>query len=88
VLKPLQGAVEKGLQDIGYPREEREFKPHLTLGRMRSARGKSELLQRMEEFFNTDLGEFRVERLVLFKSDLKPTGPIYTELRAVKLGGG
>jgi 2'-5' RNA ligase len=28
-----------------------------------------------------------VERVVLFKSDLKPTGPIYTPLGDVKLGG-
>lgn len=88
VLKPLQGAVEERLQEIGYPREEREFKPHLTLGRVRSGKGKTGLLNRMEDLFHTDLGEFRVGRLVLFKSDLRPTGPIHTELRALKLGGG
>ena len=87
-LKLLQGAVEKRLQDIGYPREEREFKAHLTLGRARSGKGRTELLHRMEGLYRADLGEFRVERLVLFKSDLRPTGPIYTELRSVKLGGG
>jgi 2'-5' RNA ligase len=88
MLNPLQGAVEERLQARGYPREERRFKPHLTLGRVRSGRGKPELLERMENRFEADLGEFRVERLVLFKSDLRPTGPIYTELRALKLGGG
>ncbi|MFQ5841356.1 MAG: 2'-5' RNA ligase family protein, partial [Thermodesulfobacteriota bacterium] len=64
------------------------FKPHLTLGRVRSGKGKSELLKRMEDSLHINLGEFRVERLVLFKSDLRPSGPIYTELRALKLGGG
>jgi 2'-5' RNA ligase len=42
----------------------------------------------MEGLLQAELGEFRVERLVLFKSDLRPTGPIYTELRALKLRGG
>jgi 2'-5' RNA ligase len=88
VLKPLYGAIEQYLGKIGYPREEREFKPHLTLGRVRSPKGKPELLKRMEGFLHVELGEFRVERLVLFKSDLRPTGPIYTELRALILGGG
>lgn len=87
-LRPLQGAIDERLGEIGYPREEREFRAHLTLGRARSARGRAELLCRIEGLSHADLGEFRVERLVLFKSDLKPTGPIYTELRAVKLGGG
>ncbi|MCK5552670.1 MAG: RNA 2',3'-cyclic phosphodiesterase [Deltaproteobacteria bacterium] len=88
VLRPLQGAIEERLQEIGYPREKRTFKPHLTLGRMRSGRGKPELRKRVEDLFQAELGEFRVERLVLFRSDLRPTGPIYTELRALKLGGG
>lgn len=88
VLKPLYGAIEQYLGKIGYPREEREFKPHLTLGRVRSPKGKPELLKRMEGFLHVELGEFRVERLVLFKSDLRPTGPVYTELRALILGGG
>ena len=87
-LRPLQGAIEERLGEIGYPREEREFKAHLTLGRARSGRGRAELLHPIEDLYHVVLGEFRVERLVLFKSDLKPTGPIYTELRAVKLGGG
>jgi 2'-5' RNA ligase len=39
--------------------------------------------QRREEEF----GEIPVEKVVLFKSDLRPTGPIYTALRELKLGG-
>ena len=88
VLKGFQEAVEERLHQIGYPKEERGFKPHLTVGRVRSGKGRSELLRRMEHFFGEDLGEFLVERIVLFKSDLRPTGPMYTELEALKLGGG
>jgi 2'-5' RNA ligase len=88
MLKPLQEAVEARLNRIGYPKEERDFKPHLTVGRVRSGKGRSELLRRMEHFSGGDLGKFRVERIVLFKSDLRPTGPMYTELKAHKLGGG
>jgi len=88
VLKPLQGVIEKGLGEIGYPQEERAFKPHLTLGRVRSPKGKPELLKKMEGFLHVELGKFRVERLVLFKSDLRPTGPIYTALKTLTLRGG
>ena len=88
VLKPLQEAVKERLHQIGFPKEERGFKPHLTVGRVRSGKGRSELLRRMERFLEEDLGEFLVERIVLFKSDLRPNGPIYTELKALKLGGG
>jgi 2'-5' RNA ligase len=40
----------------------------------------------MEKYRTEEFGNFRVERLILFKSDLRPTGPIYTPLREVKLG--
>jgi 2'-5' RNA ligase len=49
-------------------------------------RGKEELVGRMEKFKEEEFGTFQVERVVLFKSDLKPTGPIYTPLKEMKLG--
>jgi 2'-5' RNA ligase len=53
---------------------------------MRSNRGKDELVKGMEKYREEECGSFRAERIILFKSDLKPTGPIYTALREVKLG--
>ena len=41
----------------------------------------------MERYREEEFGDFEVERVVLFKSDLKPSGPIYTPLREVRLGG-
>jgi 2'-5' RNA ligase len=53
---------------------------------MRSSRGKEELVGRMEKHRDEEFGDFQIERVVLFKSDLKPTGPIYTPLKEMKLG--
>ncbi len=86
ILIPFQKQVEMELQKIGFEPEERAFRPHLTLGRVNSARGKEALIQTMEEHREQEFGEFEVSRVVLFKSDLKPTGPIYTPLREVNLG--
>jgi 2'-5' RNA ligase len=55
---------------------------------MKLGRGKEDLVGRMERHKEEEFGDLRVERLVLFKSDLKPTGPIYTPLRELRLGGG
>jgi 2'-5' RNA ligase len=41
----------------------------------------------MEKHKEEEFGDLRVERVVLFKSDLRPSGPIYTPLGDVKLGG-
>jgi 2'-5' RNA ligase len=85
-LTSFQKQLERELKKIGFEPEERTFHPHLTLGRMKSSKGREELTGRMERHNEEEFGDFQVERVVLFKSDLKPTGPIYTSLREIQLG--
>jgi 2'-5' RNA ligase len=87
VLISFQEQMEIQLKKIGFQPEDRPFHPHLTLGRMKSSRGKEELVRGMEKHKEEEFGDFQVERVVLFKSDLRPTGPIYTLLKEMKLGG-
>jgi RNA 2',3'-cyclic 3'-phosphodiesterase len=87
VLVSFQKQIETQLEKIGFQPEDRPFHPHLTLGRMKSSRGKEELVGRMERNKEEEFGDFQVERVILFKSDLKPSGPIYTLLKEIKLGG-
>ena len=87
ILSPFQKELETELEGIGFEPEARAFRPHLTLGRVNSSRGKEGLIQKMERYQEEDFGDFNVERIVLFKSDLRPAGPIYTLLREVRLGG-
>jgi 2'-5' RNA ligase len=86
VLTSLQKQIEIQLEKVGFQPEDRPFHPHLTLGRMKSNRGKEELVGRMEKCKDEAFGDFQVERVFLIKSDLRPTGPIYTPLREMKLG--
>ncbi len=85
-LTSLQEKVETQLDKIGFQPEDRPFHPHLTLGRTKSSRGKDELVGRMEKHKEEEFGDFQVEQVILFKSDLKPSGPIYTALRELRLG--
>ena len=86
-LTSFQRQVEEELEKIGFERENRPFQPHLTLGRSNSSRGRDELIGMMEKYREGEFGEVPVEKVVLFKSDLRPSGPIYTALRELKLGG-
>jgi 2'-5' RNA ligase len=83
----IQKQLEREFEKIGFQPEGRPFHPHLTLGRMRSNRGKDELVREMERYREEAFGNFQVEKVILFKSELRPTGPIYTVLREVRLGG-
>lgn len=85
-LFSLQERIEIRLEKIGFQRESHPFHPHLTLGRMKSSQGKEELIGRLEKYKEMEFGAFQAERIILFKSDLKPTGPIYTPLRELILG--
>ena len=87
ILTSLQKQIETQLEKIGFQPEDRSFHPHLTLGRTKSSRGKDGLVERMEKHKEGEFGDFQVERVILFKSDLKPSGPMYTALREMKLGG-
>lgn len=87
VVGAFQKQIESQLGKIGFQSEDRPFHPHLTLGRMKSSRGKEELVERMEEHKEEEFGDLQAERVILFKSDLRPTGPIYTPLKELILGG-
>jgi 2'-5' RNA ligase len=45
------------------------------------------LVGRVEKHKEEEFGAVQVERVVLFKSDLRPSGPIYTPLGDMRLGG-
>ena len=86
-LQRLHEQVQKANLLSGFPAEERDFSPHLTLARLRSNRGLSALLKAVEELGESaaDLGELSVTSVDLMKSELSRRGPTYTILAAVKL---
>ena len=85
-LAALQKEVESSLGKIGFEPEDRPFRPHLTLGRVKTSRGRDELIRIVEKYREEEIGTFQVEKIVLFKSDLTPAGPIYASLKEVRLG--
>jgi len=87
ILSSFQKQLETELGKVGFQPEDRSFHPHLTLGRVKSSKGKEELLMRMEKYKEEEFGDFHVARVILFKSELRPSGPIYTPLKEIKLGG-
>ncbi|MGQ9508237.1 MAG: RNA 2',3'-cyclic phosphodiesterase [Thermodesulfobacteriota bacterium] len=87
ILSSLQIQLEEEFERIGFRHEDRPFHPHLTLGRMKSNRGRNELIEKMERLKGKDFGKFQVEKVILYKSDLRPTGPLYTPLKEVRLEG-
>jgi 2'-5' RNA ligase len=88
-LNRLQHKLETATARLGYPAEDKAFSPHLTIGRLREQATATELktLQSaLEKLHLGLLGTFTAPAVHLFKSDLKPSGPVYTSLFNARLG--
>ena len=85
-LRYLHRSVEIALDPLGFTADKRFFTGHLTIGRIKKRIDPKRLADalRIHQGFASD--PFAVERLVLFKSDLKQNGPQYSKLREMRLG--
>jgi 2'-5' RNA ligase len=87
-LCAIHDALEPPLLKLGcYRREERQFTPHITLGRVKGERVGSALLPALEKVFNWRAGETRATEIHVLSSELTSQGPIYAVLSRALLGG-
>lgn len=87
-LEALQRGIDSASRRLGYESEERGFSPHLTIGRVKqnvTAAEQQTIRRALEETRIDLLGTARVDSVHLYKSDLKPTGSVYTRLHSAQL---
>ncbi|MCC7202644.1 MAG: RNA 2',3'-cyclic phosphodiesterase [Nitrospirae bacterium] len=87
-LLRLNKRVEEELKKVGFPAEVRRFTPHITLGRIRSDRSMGNLSGLIDDMKDINPERFEVMNLHLIKSDLKPSGAVYTNLYSTVLNSG
>ncbi len=85
-LKTLQEEIDKGMETIGFEREDRAFTAHLTIGRFRSFIEKEGLLKMIKLHEKDPFGSIDVRSLSLMRSDLHPEGARYTKILEIPLG--
>lgn len=83
-LAKVKGDIEDALYELGYPKEDRAFNPHLTLGRVKG-RPPVMMLEKIREMRDIEVGDMVVGGFHLFQSDLRPTGAVYTPLEYYSL---
>lgn len=84
-LLRLEKALSQELELAHFPLPDKTFRPHLTLGRVKSQRGKGELKRHLERNQQLSVGQMNVKHFSLIKSELKPSGPVYTQLNRFAL---
>ena len=87
-MSHFRNALQRKLRPFGVPEEKRPFRPHLTLCRFKKGtRGGAPLAKILDAYKDFSGPFYRLRRFFLFKSDLTPTGSIYTELAQWPLSG-
>lgn len=87
-LMRLAAVVERAAAKVGFPPEERPFRGHVTLGRVKDRRGGESLAAALQEHWDDDFGSFEVRHVTAFRSDLQRGGSVYTELWTIPLATG
>jgi 2'-5' RNA ligase len=84
-LVALHDDLAKPLTKLGYRREERRYKPHITLGRIRSTAPADGLARALTQQATWKGGETLVRELHVMSSELTSRGPNYTVLSRAPL---
>lgn len=85
-LLKIYERLDKGLEALGIKRESRNYVGHITLGRTRSQKNISKLINALNSGAVHSFGQEKVNYISLMQSELTPKGPIYTRLKDFILG--
>ncbi len=85
-LIKIAGALDNELTKLGFKREKRGFRPHLTVARVKGPKGKNRLRQVLKDYKGEFFGSQNMECIRLKKSVLSREGPTYTTVKEVKFG--
>ena len=86
-LLRLAGGVEDACAKLGWPRDKREFSPHVTVGRVKGKINISRLAQAVGTMDDNLWGTQTVNSLVLYSSELKQEGAaVYENLHVFRMG--
>lgn len=78
--------LDDRLEQAGFEKDNRRFNAHITMGRIKGRVDTGRLADAMRPFLDFQSREFAMDRLILYKSDLQPSGPVYTVLERFHLG--
>ncbi len=83
-LHALHESLREALIEQGFPQEDRDYAPHLTIGRLRKTRTATDLIS---PYVRTSFEDLAVGSIVLFESVLQGSHPVYKNLGEFTLTG-
>ena len=83
-LISLQQTLDTHLAELGFAAETRPFKGHLTLGRIKAKVAADRLQEALDKLNSFESENFEADRIILFKSELRPGGAVYSKVARVR----
>lgn len=80
----LANAINLELAELGYPKDTR-FHPHFTLVRFKNRVNLKPFINLFKKFETLDGASLTVNKITLVKSELHPSGAVYTPLKTCEL---
>jgi 2'-5' RNA ligase len=77
--------VKSGLDETGISTEEREFKPHLTLGRIKWLKDRKALEGLVSKYSDHKFQIVNVTEVIFYESILQQSGPLYLPIKVFRL---
>ena len=87
-VRELQENMENALSGAGFPREDRPFHPHITVGRARGVLPPAWCDRFVRALSGRRFGVVPVPKITLYESHLSPGGAVYTVVQDFPLSGG
>lgn len=84
-LSDLFCNLEQGLKPLGFPKEKRRFSPHFTLARLKGSHVPAPFVKLIQTSQLLCSDPFQCKEILLFKSDLHPSGARHTRLFSAPL---
>ncbi|MBS3772291.1 MAG: RNA 2',3'-cyclic phosphodiesterase [Bacteroidales bacterium] len=76
-MKEIKEGIENEMVALGFPAEKKEFRPHLTMARLKWINDKEKLKGLINDYQDEDFQQVKINEIIYYESILKPSGPVY-----------
>ena len=84
-LTALKNAIDHTMTDVGFELSEKQFKPHLTIGRAKFIKNKKQFRACIEKYKDYKIQNFEINEVIFYESILTAKGAIYNEIKKFSL---